>query len=251
MSQSLSDQLCINEIAKLWKGESDTPLSADDIASVLLDAVLNEEFQFRPEGAIRGEDGTLPRNFDVRLRLLIETSRRNGNPVRASDWRKHIEPPSLARWTPGGPSSPGGSAHADTEAKRQALKREIFISMPGLSRWCNQPAFEKWASRRKLGRPTFMADDRNQTTKDAKGKRGKAATLSKRGRPPRYPWDEFWREVTRIADLDGLPEIQADLEEVMAQWCENNWNEQPGTSTIREKIAPPLSAGQTRPVIPA
>ncbi len=59
-----------------------------------------------------------------------------------------------------------------------------------------------------------------------------------RGRPPKYLWDDFWREVVRIADLDGLPETQAELEEVMAQWCEDNWNEQPGTSTIREKIAP-------------
>ncbi len=167
MPQSFSDRLCINEIAKLWKGESNTPLSADDIASVLLDAALNGEFQFRPEGAIRGEDGTLPRNFDVRLRLLIETSRRTGAPVTAHGWQKYIDPLSTARWTPGGPLSSSGSAQADTEARRQGLTREIFISMRGLSRWCDQPAFEKWVNRRKLGRPNFMDDARDQTTKNA------------------------------------------------------------------------------------
>ena len=80
----------------------------------------------------------------------------------------------------------------------------------------------------------------SQASAPAKGKVGEEPQpRRKRGRPSSYKWDDFQVEITRIANTpDGLPEIQADLEEIMAQWCEDTWGVQPGISTIREKIAP-------------
>ncbi len=66
--------------------------------------------------------------------------------------------------------------------------------------------------------------------------RGKA--VRPQGRPAKYSWDDFWREVVRRGDLDGLPEKQADLENQMLQWCQDQWGESPVVSVIRDKLAP-------------
>jgi hypothetical protein len=63
-------------------------------------------------------------------------------------------------------------------------------------------------------------------------------TTAQRGRPEKYNWTEFYVEVIVRADLDNLPESQAELERSMADWCEQKWGIQPGDSTIREKISP-------------
>jgi hypothetical protein len=60
----------------------------------------------------------------------------------------------------------------------------------------------------------------------------------KRGPSFKYDWDSFNVEVVVMADLDSLPDTQSELEKVMAQWCEDNWGEQPSESTIRSKVAP-------------
>ena len=97
-----------------------------------------------------------PANIDVRLNLQIETFRRKGDLVTANDLLKYIAPPSPARWTPGGPSSSSGSAHADREARRRELAKETFISISGLRRWCDQPGFLEWATLRGLEKPKFL-----------------------------------------------------------------------------------------------
>lgn len=59
-----------------------------------------------------------------------------------------------------------------------------------------------------------------------------------RGRKPKYDWDAFYIEIGQIANtIDGLPETQAELEKQMAEWCEQEWQECPGDSTIRGKIS--------------
>jgi len=60
------------------------------------------------------------------------------------------------------------------------------------------------------------------------------------GRPARYNWAEFYVEIIKQANKpDGLPVIQAELENYMQQWCiNNNWPGPPGISTIRAKISP-------------
>ena len=64
-------------------------------------------------------------------------------------------------------------------------------------------------------------------------------TVTKRGRPPKYNWDEFYVEIIRLANgIDGVPETQAELEATMAEWCQNNWGTEPAESTIRDKISP-------------
>ena len=63
-------------------------------------------------------------------------------------------------------------------------------------------------------------------------------TTKLRGRPEKFDWLEFHTEIAVRADLDGLPDSQAQLERVMADWCQNNWDVSPADSTIREKISP-------------
>jgi len=65
-----------------------------------------------------------------------------------------------------------------------------------------------------------------------------APTTKKRGRPPIYDWSAFFVEIIVRADLDGLPDSQAELERSMADWCQQTWDASPGDSTIRDKISP-------------
>ena len=76
----------------------------------------------------------------------------------------------------------------------------------------------------------ILHDAANQTTS--------LKQSSRRGRPTKYDWPEFYAEVIVRADLDGLPQTQAELERAMTDWCSENWGEPPGESTIREKLAP-------------
>jgi hypothetical protein len=57
------------------------------------------------------------------------------------------------------------------------------------------------------------------------------------GRPPKYDWDQFYAELIVGADLDGLPATQAELVSQMANWCLENWGEQPADSVLKEKTA--------------
>ena len=162
MSLKYPDRFSIRRVAKLWAAEAGA--DAQDIEDDLIDAALNGEFQFRPDKSARGEDGALPANFSIRLRLQIETFRRNGDLVTARDLQKHIDPHPLNRWTPGGPKPSSGSAQADTEARRQGLAKATFISINGLRRWCDQPGFLEWATPRGLKRPNFIAERKDATT---------------------------------------------------------------------------------------
>jgi hypothetical protein len=57
------------------------------------------------------------------------------------------------------------------------------------------------------------------------------------GRPPKYDWDRFFAELIVRADLDGLPATQAELVSQMANWCLENWGEQPADSVLKERTA--------------
>ena len=63
------------------------------------------------------------------------------------------------------------------------------------------------------------------------------------GRKP-LPWDDFWIELVLIANddglaetADGLPETQNRLVQRMLMWCRDRWGEEPGESTIRQRIS--------------
>ena len=60
----------------------------------------------------------------------------------------------------------------------------------------------------------------------------------KRGRRPKYDWQSFDAQVVAIAHYDGLPDLQAELEKKMLQWCEDHWGSQPGLSTVRGRLGP-------------
>jgi hypothetical protein len=60
---------------------------------------------------------------------------------------------------------------------------------------------------------------------------------SRRGRPPKFNWPAFYAEIAVRADLDGLPDTQAELERAMAEWCSLTWGEVPGESTVRQFVS--------------
>ena len=62
--------------------------------------------------------------------------------------------------------------------------------------------------------------------------------IERRGRKPKFNWEEFLTEIIVRADLDSLPEKQADLENEMASWCLDKWGKEPSNSMIRKRISP-------------
>ena len=61
---------------------------------------------------------------------------------------------------------------------------------------------------------------------------------SKGGRPPKYNWEEFYTEIIVRADLDGLPETQADLVRDMRGWFIDKLDDCPVDSELKKRIAP-------------
>jgi hypothetical protein len=58
------------------------------------------------------------------------------------------------------------------------------------------------------------------------------------GRPPKYDWLSFAREMIRLAQRpDGLPEEHDELVRHMLQWCEDEWGNSPSESTVRYYVA--------------
>jgi hypothetical protein len=60
----------------------------------------------------------------------------------------------------------------------------------------------------------------------------------RRGRPALYDLKEFYATVAVMADLDGLPESQADLVRHMSSWCLRRWRDSPSETWLKEKLAP-------------
>jgi hypothetical protein len=80
----------------------------------------------------------------------------------------------------------------------------------------------------------FLSDD--YLPKNLKVDNSKIET---RGRKPKYDWEAFLQQVALIAHgINGLPETQAELENIMSTWCMNEWKETPSESLIRDKISP-------------
>jgi len=63
------------------------------------------------------------------------------------------------------------------------------------------------------------------------------AKLERRGRKTKYKWEDFLTEIIVFADLDGIPDTQAKLEKKMAQWCVDNWGEEPSISVVRKRVS--------------
>jgi hypothetical protein len=61
---------------------------------------------------------------------------------------------------------------------------------------------------------------------------------SRKGRPPIVPWDDFHLELARRVVAVTLPEKQEAGIEDMQIWCEKQWGDKPGRSTMLQKIAP-------------
>jgi hypothetical protein len=57
------------------------------------------------------------------------------------------------------------------------------------------------------------------------------------GRPPKYDWEAFHIEITRIALADGELPDRAELHRRMSAWCGNRWAEQPEESELRKRMS--------------
>ena len=66
------------------------------------------------------------------------------------------------------------------------------------------------------------------------------------GRPTTYDWDTFWIEVVRFVDLNGLDaEVRLKCQKHMESWTAEKWENPPGESTIRGKLAKLFAAPVT------
>jgi hypothetical protein len=153
------DRLSINRIARRWAAEYDqADIQARDIEDDLLTAVLHGEFEFSvtppfefnipppqefPEDPQEPEAPGPPKNFDARLRVLVETFDRDGAPVNSGKLQIFLNTRMNA---------PG----ARVEEARRFIARDIFISIPVFKRWCDRPEFAEWAQVKGLSRPQFI-----------------------------------------------------------------------------------------------
>jgi hypothetical protein len=65
-----------------------------------------------------------------------------------------------------------------------------------------------------------------------------ARPSDRRGRPRKWDWDAFYREIIRLANTpDGLPEKQSDLVQIMKEWCQEEWGDEPSDSLVRDHIS--------------
>ena len=71
-----------------------------------------------------------------------------------------------------------------------------------------------------------------------------ARAANKGGRPRKYDWDAFTREIIRTANSpDGLPTDpsggidRAAIQRQMLDWCAKNWLDVPADSVVRERLS--------------
>lgn len=57
------------------------------------------------------------------------------------------------------------------------------------------------------------------------------------GLPPKYDWEAFHIEITRIALTNGELPDRSELHRRMIEWCIKHWPEQPEDSEIRKRLA--------------
>lgn len=68
----------------------------------------------------------------------------------------------------------------------------------------------------------------------------KKQNIDKGGAPSKYEWDDFDKEMLRIADVDGLgsgAEGKRELTEKMKSWVTENWAEPPDDRQIRDRVS--------------
>jgi hypothetical protein len=62
--------------------------------------------------------------------------------------------------------------------------------------------------------------------------------VNRGGRPVEYDWNAFTMEIIRHANsIDGLPEKQAELVEKMLNWFSENYDREPATSSVKDRIS--------------
>ena len=253
MSQRPSDRLSIDRIARLWTAESDkVGVGAEDIAEDLIDAALRGEFQYSPKGDWRSpipdepleellpitecqtsERSTwsstifpptgAPANYDPRLAMLIETFDRDGNAINSSQLQTYVD----ARKT-----APGAT---DRETRR-IVASDIFLSVEGFRRWCDEPEFAGWARLRGLSRPWFI----EMVSGDGPGQ---ASAIDQE------PEEDSAAEATAgesadflILDPDGAPDPIA--EETVLFEIEDPLPDAPSPSEQRKKAPKPRGRGR-------
>lgn len=60
---------------------------------------------------------------------------------------------------------------------------------------------------------------------------------NKGGRPEEYDWVGFYHEVIRIADMDGVPDSQAELVKRLLDWFRTKHDKYPGDSTVKVRVS--------------
>ncbi|TWI60253.1 hypothetical protein IQ16_07751 [Bradyrhizobium huanghuaihaiense] len=63
-----------------------------------------------------------------------------------------------------------------------------------------------------------------------------AAVRPNVGRPAKYDWPDFYAAAAAWIYESGIPKTQADMVKAMAQWCQNNWDTEPGDTELKGRI---------------
>jgi hypothetical protein len=115
---------------------------------------------------------------------------------------------------------------------RDKLKRLGTLGPPGAPTKCIDPVAS-----------TICYDDETfelavfKSAPEAPPAGARSTNPNRGGRPPKYDWEGFHNEVTRVALTEGELPDRLELHRRMIEWCAKNWSEQPEGSEIRKRIA--------------
>lgn len=56
------------------------------------------------------------------------------------------------------------------------------------------------------------------------------------GRPAKYDWPDLYAAAAAWIFENGIPKTQAEMVKAMAQWCQNNWDTEPGDTEMKGRI---------------
>ena len=158
MSQTLSDRLSIDQIARLWVAETEKGgFGAEDIAGDLVRAAELGDFEHpthsradAPLGEYTYEEPQEDGTVEIR-----KTKQAGVGPYRSAMSMRDEQPvngAAIQNYIKARQTAPGAT---DRETRR-IVARDNFLSVEGLRRWCDEPGFAEWAKLRGLSRPRFI-----------------------------------------------------------------------------------------------
>ena len=150
------------------------------------DATLGEYTckEIQEDGTVEAKETKQPGVGPYRSTLSME----DGRPVNSIYIQNYIK----ARRT---------APRATDRETRRIVAREMFLSVEGLRRWCDEPEFARWAKLRRLSRPKFIKLATTPTTVGAEKKCTEWLTRLMEAGPPEKRKVDYQEEAATLFEV--------------------------------------------------